>query len=46
MEIAAALTPGMERGKKIKVAELVDESFVRELDQEGFYRALYQRYKR
>ena len=42
METAIALTPG-ERTKEIKVGDIVDEIFVRELDQQGFYRTLYQR---
>lgn len=43
METAIAMTPGTEKGKKIKVVDIVDETFVKELDQQGFYRALYKR---
>jgi NitT/TauT family transport system substrate-binding protein len=42
MEAAIALTPG-ERTKEIKVGDIVDETFVRELDQQGFYRTLYKK---
>jgi len=41
METAIAMTPGVEKGKEVKVGDIVDESFVKELDQQGFYRALY-----
>jgi NitT/TauT family transport system substrate-binding protein len=41
METAIAMTPG--KTKEIKVADIVDEIFVKELDQQGFYRALYKR---
>jgi len=40
METAVALTPGLT--KEIKVAEIVDQSFVRELEQQGFYGLLYK----
>jgi NitT/TauT family transport system substrate-binding protein len=43
METAIALTPGMEKGREPKVSDLVDESFIKELDQQGFYRTLYKR---
>jgi hypothetical protein len=32
------LTPGLS--KEVKISEIVDQSIVRELDQQGFYRAL------
>ena len=40
METAVGLTPGLS--KEVKVSEIVDQSIVRELDQQGFYRALYK----
>lgn len=40
METAVGLTPGVS--KQVKVSEIVDQSFVRELEQQGFYRALYK----
>jgi NitT/TauT family transport system substrate-binding protein len=43
METAIALTPGMEKGREPKVSDIVDESFIKELDQQGFYRTLYKR---
>jgi hypothetical protein len=43
METAIALTPGVEKGKEPKVSDIVDESFIKELDQQGFYRMLYKR---
>src|SRR6266508_5811582 len=43
METAIALTPGVEKGKEVKVSDIVDESFVKELEQQGFYRALYKK---
>lgn len=43
METAIALTTGVEKGKEVKVSDLVDETFVRELDQQGFYRTLYKK---
>ena len=43
METAIALTPGVEKGKEPKVSDLVDESFIKELDQQGFYRTLYKK---
>ena len=41
METAIAMTPGEKTN--IKMADIVDEIFVRELDQQGLYRALYKR---
>jgi NitT/TauT family transport system substrate-binding protein len=43
METAIALTPAGGKEREIKVADLIDESAVRELEQQGFYRALYKR---
>jgi len=43
METANALTPGVEKGKEVKVSDIVDESFVKELEQQGFYRTLYKK---
>jgi NitT/TauT family transport system substrate-binding protein len=40
METAVALTPGLN--KEVKVSEIVDPTFVRELEQQGFYKALYK----
>ena len=40
METAVGLTPGLS--KEVKVSEIVDPSFVRELEQQGFYKALYK----
>jgi NitT/TauT family transport system substrate-binding protein len=41
METAIGLTPGLSR--EVKVSEVVDQSIVRELEQQGFYRALYKK---
>jgi len=43
METAIAMTPGVDKGKEVRVADIVDESFIKELDQQGFYRALYKK---
>lgn len=43
MQAAIAMTPGVEKGKGVQVADIVDEAFVRELDQLGFYQTLYRR---
>lgn len=43
METAIAMTPGIEKGKGVKAGDIIDESFVRELDQQGFYQALYRK---
>jgi ABC-type nitrate/sulfonate/bicarbonate transport system substrate-binding protein len=40
METAVGLTPSLS--KEVKISEIVDQSMVRELDQQGFYRALYK----
>jgi NitT/TauT family transport system substrate-binding protein len=40
---AIQLTPLGGKEKDIRVADIADESFVRELEQQGFYRALYKR---
>ncbi len=44
METAINLAAGTDRAKKIKVEEILDESFVKELDSAGFYRQLYRSY--
>jgi NitT/TauT family transport system substrate-binding protein len=41
METAIALTPGVN--KDLKVSDIVDQSIVRELEQQGFYGALYKK---
>jgi NitT/TauT family transport system substrate-binding protein len=41
METAINLTAGVEKSRRIRVEEIVDESFVAELERQGFYRALY-----
>jgi hypothetical protein len=43
LETAIALTPAGGKEKNVRVADILDESFVRELDQQGFYRALYKK---
>jgi NitT/TauT family transport system substrate-binding protein len=43
METAIALTPLGGKEKEIKFGDLVDETLVRELDQQGFYKSLYKR---
>lgn len=43
METAIQLTPLGGKERSIKSTDIVDESFVRELDQQGYYRALYKR---
>jgi NitT/TauT family transport system substrate-binding protein len=43
METAIALTPAGGKEKEIKYADIVDESMVRELEHQGFYRALYKK---
>ena len=43
METVIAMTPGADRGRGVKTADIIDETFVKELDQQGFYRALYKR---
>jgi hypothetical protein len=41
METAVALTPVGGKEKQIKYTDIVDESLIRELDQQGYYRTLY-----
>jgi ABC-type nitrate/sulfonate/bicarbonate transport system substrate-binding protein len=41
METAVALT--LNLGKEVKVSEIVDQSIVRELEQQGFYTSLYKK---
>lgn len=43
METPIALTSGVEEGKKPKVCDIVDESSIKELDQQGFYKTLYKK---
>ncbi len=43
METAIALTPAGGKEKEIKYADIVDESMVRELEQQGYYRTLYKK---
>ncbi len=43
METAIALTPAGGKEKEIMYADIVDESMVRELEQQGFYRTLYKK---
>ena len=42
VENAIALTPGGKE-REVKYQDIVDESIVRELEQQGFYRALYKK---
>ena len=42
METAINLTPGIEHAGKPRVEDIVDESLVKELDQQGVYRSLYK----
>jgi NitT/TauT family transport system substrate-binding protein len=43
METAIALTPTTGREKEVKYTDIVDESLVRELEQQGLYRSLYKK---
>jgi ABC-type nitrate/sulfonate/bicarbonate transport system substrate-binding protein len=43
LETAIQLTPLGGKEKEIKVNDIADESFVHELDQQGFYRTLYKK---
>ena len=43
LETAIQLTPLGGKEKEIKITDLADESFVRELDQQGFYKTLYKK---
>jgi NitT/TauT family transport system substrate-binding protein len=43
METAIALTPAGGKEKEIRYSDIVDESMIRELEQQGFFRALYQK---
>lgn len=43
METVIAMTPGADKGREVKAPDTMDETFVKELDQQGFYRALYKR---
>ena len=44
METAINLTLGDDEVKRVKVEVVLDESFVKELDQAGDYRQLYRSY--
>jgi NitT/TauT family transport system substrate-binding protein len=43
METAIGLTPLAGKEKELKFGDLVDETLVRELEQQGFYKSLYKR---
>jgi NitT/TauT family transport system substrate-binding protein len=43
MVTAIELTPAGGKEKQVKYGDIVDESLVRELEQQGFYRALYKK---
>lgn len=43
MEAAIALTAAGGKEKEIRYGDIVDESMIRELEQQGFFRALYKR---
>jgi NitT/TauT family transport system substrate-binding protein len=43
MAAAIALTPAGGKEKEIRYSDLVDESMIRELEQQGFFRALYKK---
>jgi NitT/TauT family transport system substrate-binding protein len=43
MTTAIELTPAGGKEKLVKYGDIVDESLVRELEQQGFYRALYKK---
>jgi NitT/TauT family transport system substrate-binding protein len=43
MATAIALTPAGGKEKEIKYGDLVDETMIRELEQQGYYRALYKK---
>jgi len=43
MATAIALTPAGGKEREIKYGDLVDESMIRELEQQGYYRALYKK---
>jgi NitT/TauT family transport system substrate-binding protein len=43
METAIALTPAGGKEKEIRYGDIVDERWVRELEQQGFYRDLYRK---
>ena len=44
METAINLTLGTDKTKRVKVEDVLDESFVTELDKTGFYKQLYRSY--
>jgi len=43
MKTAIELTPAGGKEKQVKYSDIVDESLVRELEQQGFYRTLYKK---
>ncbi len=43
METAIAMAPVVENGKAVQVRDIVDESFIQQLDQQGFYQKLYRK---
>ena len=43
MAAAIALTPAGGKEKEIRYSDIVDESMIRELEQQGYYRALYKK---
>ena len=43
MATAIELTPAGGKEKQVKYSDIVDESLVRELEQQGFYRALFKK---
>ena len=43
MATAIALTPAGGKEREIKYGDLVDETMIRELEQQGYYRALYKK---
>jgi hypothetical protein len=43
METAIGLTPAAGKEREIKYNDIVDESMIRELEQQGYYRALYKK---
>ncbi len=44
METAINLTLGSDKTKKIRLEDVLDESFVKELEKTGFYKQLYRSY--
>jgi ABC-type nitrate/sulfonate/bicarbonate transport system substrate-binding protein len=42
METAIHLTLGTDKAKRVRIEEVLDESFVKDLDKTGFYKQLYR----